>query len=266
MSEQSISNRVLAAGNEPLRHLGPLRGIFLGCQVSSPASFRQSTNDVKRAIELDLLPLSDPTGENRKESVIDQMDLGIEISVAAGHDMKRYSQRGTPLSEDQLSATHLYSQETDAERNIASVYSLLNAALRSEDRNKVKAFKNFIWLYMTALRLCPKTESKVLHRGVRADLSAQYEKDRIVTWHQFSSCTTAVEVLENPMFLGTSGARTILSVELKNNSSARDISSFSSMQENEVMLPPNTRVQVVFKTLLKYKFGSLAEIFCVCRW
>ena len=266
MSEQSISNRILGAGKESLRHLGPLLGIFAGCQLSSPPTFRQSTDDIKRAIELDILPLSDVPGEDRRESVLKQLDGGIRIAAAAAQDMKHFSHRDTPLSEDQLAASHLYSQETDAERNIASVYSLLNAALRSEDRNKVKAFKNFIWLYMTALRLSPKTESKVLHRGVRADLSAQYEKDRIVTWHQFSSCTTAVEVLENPMFLGTSGARTILSVELKSNSSARDVSSFSSMQENEVMLPPNTRVQVMFKFFIKYNCGSLAEICCVRRW
>ena len=246
MSEQSVSNRILAAGREPLRHLGPLRGIFAGCQVSSPATFRQCADEIKRAIELNLLQLSDATGQDRKQSILEGIESAIQIAAAAGEDMKRFSHRGTPLTEDQISALHLYSQETDAERNVDSVYSLLNAALRSEDRSKVKSVKNYIWLLMTALRLCPKTESKVVHRGVRADLSAQYETNRTVTWCQISSCTSTIVVLENPLFLGTAGDRTIFSIELSPRSRARCISDFSSMQhENEVLLPPNTRLQVM---------------------
>jgi hypothetical protein len=245
MSEQTVSNRVLAAGKEPLRHLGPLRGMFVGCQVSSPATFRQSTDDIVRALELDILPLSDPHGDDRKQSVIEQFNLGVEIAEAAGQDMKNFSHRGTPLSKDQLSAIHLYSQETDAERNADSAYAIVNAALRSEDRNKVKSVKNFIWLLMTGLRLSPKTESKVLYRGVRADLSAHYEADRTLTWYQISSCTSRLDILENPLFLGKTGDRTIFNIELASKTRARCIATFSSIQhENEVLLPPNTRLQV----------------------
>jgi hypothetical protein len=248
MSELSVSNRVLAAGKEPLRQLGPLRGIFLGCQVSSPATFRQCTDDIVRAVELDVLQLADPTGANRKQAVIEQLTLGGELSKEAAHDMKHFSHLGTPLSEDQLAVIHHYSQETDAERNADSGYSLVNAALRSEDRNKVKAVKNFIWLLMTGLRLCPKPESKVVHRGVRADLSAQYIENRTITWYQISSCAGTIDVLENPLFLGKSGDRTIFSIELAVNTKARCISDFSSVpNENEVLLPPNTRFQVMWR-------------------
>jgi hypothetical protein len=246
MSEQTVSNRVLAALKEPLRHLGPLGGLFVGCQESAPVGFRRSTDDLMRAIELEILPLSDATGVNRKQSILRQIDIARQIAEAAAQDMKHFSHRGTPLSEDQLAAIHLYSQETDAERNVDSVYSLLNAALRSEDRSKVKSIKNIIWLFITALRLCPKPDCKVLHRGVRADLSAQYENNRIITWHQISSCTSLVEVLENPLFLGKSGERTIISVELNSDTMSRDISTYSSMHdEKEVILPPSTRLQVL---------------------
>jgi hypothetical protein len=246
MSEHTVSNRVLAAGKEPLRHLGPLRGTFVGCQVSSPATFRQSADDIVRALENDILPLSDPHGEDRKQSVIEQFNLGVDIAEAAAQDMKNFSHLGTPLSEDQLAAIHLYSQETDAERNADSGYALVNAALRSEDRNKVKSIKNFIWLLMTGLRLSPKTESKVLYRGVREDLSAQYTEKRTITWYQISSCTSRLDILENPLFLGKTGDRTIFSIELASKTRARCIATFSSVQhENEVLLPPNTRLQVV---------------------
>jgi hypothetical protein len=122
----------------------------------------------------------------------------------------------------------------------------VNAALRSEDRNKVKSIKNFIWLLMTGLRLSPKTESKVLYRGVREDLSAQYTEKRTITWYQISSCTSRLDILENPLFLGKTGDRTIFSIELASKTRARCIATFSSVQhENEVLLPPNTRLQVV---------------------
>jgi hypothetical protein len=246
MSEQTVSYRVLAAGKEPLHHLEPLQGVFVGCQISSPATFRQSADDIVRALELDILPLSDPHGKDRKRSVIEQLNLGVVIAEAAAKDMKNFSHVGTPLSEDQLAAIHLYSQETDAERNADSGYALVNAALRSEDRNKVQSIKNFIWLLMTGLRLSPKTESEVLYRGVRADHSAQYAENGIITWYQISSCTSRLDILENPLFLGKTGDRTIFSIELASKTRARCIATtLSSVQyENEVLLPPNTRLQV----------------------
>jgi hypothetical protein len=245
MSKQA-SNRVLAAGKEPLCFRGPLRGLFLGCDVLSPATFRQCADEIVQAIELDILVLSDPNGENRKQSVIEQIKLGVQIAQEAAHDMKQFSNQRTLLSEDQIAIIHFYSQEIDAERYADSAYSIVNAALRSEDRNKARALKNFIWLFMTGLRLCPKTEYRVLHRGVSEDLRTQYTVNRIITWYQISSCTSTIEVLENPLFLGKSGHRTIFSIELAVNTRARCISEFSSMRnENEVLLPPNTRLQVL---------------------
>jgi hypothetical protein len=242
----SISSRVLAGAKEPFRHLGPLQGLFKGESKESPRSFDESFDGFFGAVEDRILTLSDANGgATRHKSVLDQLKVAYMLAKEAGRDIKQFDYPETPLSEDQIAAIHLYSQETDTERNADSAYSLLNAALRSEDRNKVKAVKNLIWLIMSALDACPESESKVLHRGVRADLSAQYQDNRIVTWFQFSSCTSTLEALENPMFLGTSGDRTILTVELLGKDTrARCIELYSSMREKEVILPPNTRVQV----------------------
>ena len=209
MSDSTVSNRVLAAGKEPLRQLGPLQGLFVGFDASHPPTVRQCIDDIVRAIEQDVLQLTDSTGVNRKPLVIAQLNLGLDIAEAAAHDMKNFSCRGTPLSKDQLAVIHLYTQETDAERNTDSAYSLVNAALRSEDRGKAKAVRNFIWTFITGHSMCPMPDHKIVHRGVCEDLSAQYSEGRIIVWYQISSCTNTIEILENPLFLGKSGARTI---------------------------------------------------------
>jgi hypothetical protein len=84
-----------------------------------------------------------------------------------------------------------------------------------------------------------------VYRGVKADLSAQYPKDREVTWFQFSSCTCDIQVEQSEQFCGSSGTRTLFSIELTTGR-ARIITKFSLVpSEAEVLLPPNSRFKVV---------------------
>ncbi len=53
-----------------------------------------------------------------------------------------------------------------------------------------------------------------MFRGVKADLSSQYPKDREVTWFQFSSCTCDLSVEQSDVFCGSSGVRTLFTIEL----------------------------------------------------
>ena len=74
----------------------------------------------------------------------------------------------------------MYSQETDAERNSVSAYYLVNAALRSEDRNKAVAVKKLKMLLLEGLSKCPKPECKILRRGVCEDLCAPLNEPEVL--------------------------------------------------------------------------------------
>jgi hypothetical protein len=120
----------------------------------------------------------------------------------------------------------------------------LNTALRCASRDKCKPFVPYIWLLMHALRACPAYAKNVVFRGVKADLSGQYPKGREVTWFQFSSCTCDLSVEQKPQFCGSSGVRTLFTIELTSGR-ARQISQYSLVpSEAEVLLPPNCRFKV----------------------
>ena len=98
---------------------------------------------------------------------------------------------------------------------------------------------------MHAMALCDPYVGGNVYRGVKADLRAQYANDREVTWFQFSSCTCDIEVEQSEQFLGSSGTRTLFSIELTTGR-ARVITKFSLVpSEAEVLLPPNSRFKVL---------------------
>ncbi|CAF0999256.1 unnamed protein product [Adineta steineri] len=96
---------------------------------------------------------------------------------------------------------------------------------------------------MTSLVKLPSDSNRLMvYRGVKLDLSAQYEKGSTVTWWGFSSCTTSIDVLSNEQFLGQSGTRTLFSIDC---SSAKSIQQYSFFPvEEEVLLPPARQFQV----------------------
>ena len=51
------------------------------------------------------------------------------------------------------------------------------------------------------------------------------------TWWRFSSCTTNGEVLENPLFLGQAGERTLFSIDCKTGVSIQHLSAYKTEAE-----------------------------------
>jgi hypothetical protein len=126
-----------------------------------------------------------------------------------------------------------------------SPYGACNEALRSADRSKCKPFVKFIWFLMHAMSLCDPYVGGNVYRGVKADLRAQYVSGREVTWFQFSSCTCDIQVEQSEQFCGSSGTRTLFSIELTTGR-ARSVTKFSLVpSEAEVLLPPNSRFVVL---------------------
>ncbi|CAF1061580.1 unnamed protein product, partial [Adineta steineri] len=134
------------------------------------------------------------------------------------------------LTQDESASIMLYSMEW--EPHDKCLYFALNAALRTEDRRKLKPWFSYLKLVLTALEKLPSTRCHVF-RGVNLDLSNQYSKGKNFVWWGFSSCTTSIEVLENEQFLGKTGERTMFTIECD---SGKDISRHSYFQSEEEVL------------------------------
>ncbi|CAF1495820.1 unnamed protein product, partial [Adineta steineri] len=135
------------------------------------------------------------------------------------------------LTQDESASIMLYSMDWEPQE--ACLYFALNAALRTEDRPKLKPWFSYLRLILTALEKLPSTPRSVF-RGVKLNLSEKYPEGRTFIWWGFSSCTTSMGVLENEQFLGKTGERTMFTIECD---SGKDISRHSYFQrEKEVLL------------------------------
>ena len=251
--DRGFSNRVQGALKETLSHLSPLGGLFDGMHMPS---FKESVQEIIQGIEGGRISLSSP---DRITVVCNQIRTSALVAEDAADDVKNFSHKDTPLSTDQLAGIHLYTQETDPANGTDSLYAIMNGALRNSDRSQVKWMKKFIYLLLHALSKCPKSNASILYRGVALDLKCEYSTGRTVTWHQASSCTSSVDVLSNPLFLGESGPRTIFAITLAPDSRARCISEFSAVRfEDEVLLPPHTRLKV------PWTIFAARSVHCAC--
>jgi hypothetical protein len=155
---------------------------------------------------------------------------------------------------------------------------MLNDALMTADRNDLRPYFKYLKLFLTALTKLPCVPPQTVWRGVTKDLSADFLPGTVVTCWAFSSCTTTMTVLNNNMYLGNTGARTLFSVEAINGRTIHTHSDY--IDEDEILLLPGTHMvvqsqlnpapglhiihlkQVIPKeTLLELPFESILNIF-----
>ncbi len=135
------------------------------------------------------------------------------------------------LTKDESSSIMLYTMGWEPTEKC--LYFALNAALRSEDRRKLRPWFSYLKLMLTALFRLPSTRH-FIYRGVKMNLSEQYPTGKTFIWWAFSSCTSSVETLENPEYLGKTGLRTLFTIGCN---SGKDISRHSFYQsEKEILL------------------------------
>ncbi|CAF3606844.1 unnamed protein product [Rotaria sp. Silwood1] len=140
------------------------------------------------------------------------------------------------LSQDESAAIYLYSME--------SLYCELNRALRDKNRERLVPFFPYLKLFLTALWKLP-SEKCIAWRGVKADISDQFEEGETFVWWGLSSCTTTLSVLQSENFLGKKGHRTLFNVECINGKMIHNHSHFPL--ESEVLLLPCSYFVVVSK-------------------
>ena len=144
------------------------------------------------------------------------------------------------LTIDESAAIRLYTIEW--EKPHRSLYSQLNHTLKWCPRSELLPFYKYLKLFLTALVKIPPLPMLTVWRGVTKNMNDQFQRGTQVTWWSFSSCTRELSVLENQMYLGTTGARTLFSVEAINARSIYAHSHFAT--EDEVLLLPGTLMEV----------------------
>jgi hypothetical protein len=144
------------------------------------------------------------------------------------------------LTIDESAAIRLYTMEWISPHR--SLYSMLNFNLKKGDRNALLPYFKYLKLFVTAIVKLPCVPPSTVWRGVTKNLSADFPPGTQVTWWAFSSCTNEMTVLENNMYLGYEGSRTLFSVEVINGRTVKDHSHF--VTEDELLLLPGTQMIV----------------------
>lgn len=161
------------------------------------------------------------------------------------HDLSKYvqialdeapEQPADGLTVDESAAIRLYTIEW--EKPHRSLYSMLNFTLKTTNREDLRPYFKYLKLFLTALAKLPCVPPKTVWRGVTKNLSQEFPPGTVVTWWAFSSTTSSLTVLENNMYLGNTGERTLFSVEAINGRTIQAHSHF--VTEDEILLLPGT--------------------------
>jgi hypothetical protein len=208
MAQRIVPDRFLDAGEEPNQTLAPINGY----EKVPLVSLKEAVQPIKSLL----------------------YDVDSMVATA-----KRNSRKPADnLTCDESAAIHLYTMQWPQPH--PSLYNVLNQRLRSKNRDTLISWFLFLKLFFTALYKLPSLKG-VIWRGVRGNLSHQYDEDQI--WWGASSCTETMEIMET--FVGPEGARTIFTIECINGKAIRAHSHFE--EENEILIMPGSYFQVVGK-------------------
>jgi hypothetical protein len=122
------------------------------------------------------------------------------------------------------------------------LYYVLNQTLRAEQRKKLKPWFLYLKLILTALSRLSSV-NRFIFRGIKGDMRKDYPEGKIIYWWGFSSCTSTMGVLKNEDYLGSSGPRTMFTIECFSGKDIRQHSHFQN--EAEILLPPGRQFEVV---------------------
>ena len=149
------------------------------------------------------------------------------------------------LTDNESAAIRLYTMEwyddDDLNSNI-SLYLYLNESLRTTNRTLLRPWFKYLKLFLTALAKLKIKKNLTLWRGVEGDYSDYYSPGSEIIWWSISSCTTSLNILQSPLYLGDVQMRTIFLIETLNGRSVRNHSQFND--EEEILLFPGSCFQV----------------------
>ena len=189
--------------------------------------------------------------EGFSNSPLVSLEEAVEPLISIIHDVKArviIAKEGATnpsddLSSDESASIALYTMEW--EPYTASLYYILNSALRNEDRQQLKPWFLYLKLILTALSRLPSIRIDI-YRSLKLDIHIAHEKyqeGRDIIWWGFSSCTTNKNISQKKHYLTPSGIRVLFIIECFKG---KYIGPHSfNKNDQEVLLLPATQFRVV---------------------
>ncbi|NDD31676.1 MAG: hypothetical protein EB084_25790, partial [Proteobacteria bacterium] len=191
--------------------------------ADEPLELMGPITGVMKCVRLSLMDAAAASG-------VEDIDAHAFMASEAGAQLAAADPHG--LDADEAGGLWLYTAQSD-------FYPTLNRLLRTRDRSALKPFFPYLQLMLTARSKLPKYNSPVW-RGV--SISCRYGKKGL----RVSSTTKQLHTLTNPMFLGTSGVRTVFMIEIVHGVDLQRYSAFQGVaSEAEVLLYPGTKLKVI---------------------
>ena len=201
-------------------------------------------------VRLCTIPIDDgkmsPIRGVSQASRLSLMDAAVATGVAVDAEAYMASEQGADLAADDP-----YGLDVDEARSLTlwgELYPILNSLLQERDRDALKPFFHYEYLLLLLLARDKLPEYVgTVWRGVKGvDLRDKFPQGKEIFWWAFSSATKKLSTLQNPMFLGTEGVRTVFNIQVH---SGVDIVRYSIYQEGaseaEVLLYPGTKLKVI---------------------
>ena len=172
----------------------------------------------------------------KEKSLFDRLNTKVFIA------MENSKCPADNLTVDESAAIHLYTMDWLPEDTC--LYFILNRTLRAENRRQLITWFPYMKLILTALWKIPSSP-RTVWRGIKADISGQYQQGQTYTWWNFSSCADSLNVIESEQFIGKTGIRTLFSIKCESGKSIRSHSHYKG--EEETLLLPGFHFEVVGK-------------------
>jgi len=235
---------------ESTHGLDPLRPLFRskGRPASLAQSFSQITELGGQVNNTELSPdkLIETVNDLGPDKLGDLHKIAMNFSENIMAPDKRISMSAEVLasvsviSVDEAASVYAYTMESGP-------YKVLNKLLGEQNRQQLKPFVEYLWLLMNGLSKCPRPTVPLVYRRVPSSVSTTYVVGRVITWWSFASCTIRLAAFKNKKLGGISEVWTEFHITLTTNR-ARNIRHLSATpDQNEILLPPNTRLRVMDK-------------------
>lgn len=212
----------------------------------NPNELLEQLKEEKETYLIEALPKSPLNGYEQEpllsleEAVQPLISIIPEVDSYAAIAKRNAMDPADGLTEDESASIILYTMEWTFSES--AFHFAINQVLREGDPDAIRPFYAYLRLVLSALRKLPSFQG-IVWRSVKLDLHREYVKGYQGVWWCFTTTTTEANVLQNDQFLGTTGTRTLLSIQCQNGKRIRNHSYFPA--EDEIMLMPGFHFEVV---------------------